>query len=170
MSIINILSIFAKLINGPQLRRLLFCQVDVMEDKSVINFPKKERLHSNKLIESLFSKGKSFIVYPLRVVYLIGDENDSGNQLASVLVSVSKRKFKRAVKRNRVKRLIKENYRLNKKEIVESLKANNKSVSIALIYLKDTLPEYSEIEKSVIKVIQILSGKIGGERDEKDSI
>jgi len=140
-----------------------------MEKKSTVSFPKKERLCSNKIIEELFSKGESFIIYPLRVVYLTKDEIESDNQFVSVLVSVSKRKFKRAVKRNRVKRLIRENYRLNKQKLIETLIIRDKLICIAFIYLKDSLPEYSEIERSIEKTIQILSEKIGGEKNEKNS-
>ncbi len=74
-------------------------------------FPKRERLCSIKSIDSLFSGGESFIAYPLRVVYRIETENDETQRSASLLISVSKKKFKRAVKRNRVKRLIREAYR-----------------------------------------------------------
>ena len=126
-----------------------------------LTFPKKEKLCSNKQIEELFAKGKSFVTYPVRVVYIIRDENDLGKQFASVLISVSKKRFKRANKRNRVKRLIREAYRLNKLELQETLVLKNKSIDIAFIYLKDTLPEYSEMKESVTKAIRLLSERVG---------
>lgn len=123
-------------------------------------FPKSEKLCSQKSIDRLFAKGESFIAYPLRVVYFLEDENEDSKQLPSVLVSVSKRKFKRAVKRNRVKRLIREAYRLNKQPIADLLKANNKRMDVAFLYLKDELPAYADIEKSILKTINQLSERL----------
>lgn len=126
-------------------------------------FSKEEKLCSTKSIESLFAKGDSFIAYPLRVVYQLRDESVEDNQYASVLISVSKRKFKRAVKRNRVKRMIREAYRLNKSPYLDWLKVNNKQMDIAFLYLKSELPTYIEIEKSIQKAIATLKTKIAGE-------
>lgn len=123
-------------------------------------FPKGERLCSTRAMDALFSKGESFIAYPLRVVYLLHDEVVEDNQHASVLVSVSKKKFKRAVKRNRVKRIIREVYRLNKYGFTDLLSRHNKRMDIAFIYLKDELPEFSEIEKSFRKSIALLTDKM----------
>lgn len=73
---------------------------------------KSERLDRKKVIEKMFAGGsRSFSVFPLRVVYLPVEELEAP---VSILVSVSKRRFKRAVKRNRVKRQIREAYRMNK--------------------------------------------------------
>jgi ribonuclease P protein component len=128
-------------------------------------FSKGERLCSTKSIEYLFAKGDSFIAYPLRVVYLFGDEDAEDNQFASVLISVSKRKFKRAVKRNRVKRLMREAYRLNKLPYLELLRANNKRMDIAFLYLKDELPTYGEIEKAIQKAVSRLKERMEGITD-----
>lgn len=123
-------------------------------------FSKKEKLCSDKTIGSLFLSGESFVAYPLRVVYLLHDETDAENQYASVLISVSKKRFKRAVKRNRIKRLVREAYRLNKSHYTDLLKIHNKRIDIAFIYLKNELAEYSEIEKSILKTVTQLKDKI----------
>ncbi len=123
-------------------------------------FTKDEKLCSAKAIDALFSIGESFIAYPLRVVYLIHEESEFDKQSASVMISVPKRKFKRAVKRNRVKRLVREAYRLNKHGLITLLNRQNKRMDIAFLYLKDELPEFTEIEKSVLKAMSILSDKI----------
>ncbi|MFV0539463.1 MAG: ribonuclease P protein component [Dysgonomonas sp.] len=123
-------------------------------------FTKDEKLCSAKAIDTLFSAGESFIAYPLRVVYLLHEESEFDRQNASVMISVSKRKFKRAVKRNRVKRLIREVYRLNKHDLIALLDRQNKHVDIAFLYLKDELPEFSEMEKSVLKAVSILTDKM----------
>lgn len=123
-------------------------------------FSKEERLCSTKSIDNLFSQGESFIAYPLRVVYQIELEADEDKRFASLLISVSKKKFKRAVKRNRVKRLIREAYRLNKAPMKELLNQRGVRMDIAFLYLKDQLPDYADIEKSILKTISILSDRL----------
>jgi ribonuclease P protein component len=76
------------------------------------SFPKEERLCSKKLITELFSKGSSFNLYPLRFVYLKHPEPVA--TAPQVLVSVSKKYFKKAVDRNRLKRQMREAYRLHR--------------------------------------------------------
>ena len=86
-------------------------------------FSKAERLCSKKLIERLFSGGnKSFPAFPLRVVYmpLSADESEAD---VTILISVPKKRFKHAVKRNHVKRQVREAYRQNKHILIETLHA-----------------------------------------------
>jgi ribonuclease P protein component len=82
------------------------------EDKVSHSFPKEERLHSKKLIAELFSKGSSFNLYPLRFVLL--KQTEPSATPPQVLVSVSKKYFKKAVDRNRLKRQLREAYRTHK--------------------------------------------------------
>ena len=105
---------------------------------------KVERLDKKKIIEKMFAGGsRSFSVFPLRVVYLPVEELEAD---ASILISVSKRRFKRAVKRNRVKRQIREAYRVNKHELLNILVERKWRLAIAFIYLSDQLVESSIIE------------------------
>ncbi len=105
---------------------------------------KSERLDKKKVIEKMFTGGsRSFSVFPLRVVYLPVKELDAD---ASILISVSKRRFKRAVKRNRVKRQIREAYRLNKHELLGVLAEKQCRLAVAFIYISDQLVESSVIE------------------------
>ena len=93
----------------------------------------------------MFAGGsRSFSVFPLRVVYLPVEELEAD---ASILISVSKRRFKRAVKRNRVKRQIREAYRVNKHELLNALAEKKCRLAIAFIYLSDQLTESSVIEE-----------------------
>ena len=104
---------------------------------------KVERLDKKKIIEKMFAGGsRSFSVFPLRV-YLPVEELEAD---ASILISVSKRRFKRAVKRNRVKRQIREAYRVNKHELLNILVERKCRLAIAFIYLSDQLVESSIIE------------------------
>lgn len=105
---------------------------------------KVERLDKKKIIEKMFAGGsRSFSVFPLRVVYLPVEELEAD---ASILISVSKRRFKRAVKRNRVKRQIREAYRVNKHELLNILVERKCRLAIVFIYLSDQLVESSIIE------------------------
>ena len=106
---------------------------------------KSERLDKKKVIEKMFAGGsRSFSVFPLRVVYLPVEELEAP---VSILVSVSKRRFKRAVKRNRVKRQIREAYRMNKHGLLASADGKKRCrLAVAFIYLSDQLVDSSVIE------------------------
>ncbi len=108
---------------------------------------KAERLHSKIVIEKMFAGGssRSFSVFPLRAVYMFVDEQETP---ASILISVPKKRFKRAVKRNRVKRQIREAYRKNKEILWRALEEEQR-LTIAFIYLSDELFSTAEIEDKV---------------------
>lgn len=91
-------------------------------------FKKKDRLKSQKLIEKLFLEGKSVTSFPLKLIYLKTEV--AGDHTIKAGVSVSKRNFKKAVDRNRIKRLLRECYRLNR-----DIYFNNISTSYALMIL-----------------------------------
>ena len=114
-------------------------------------FRKSERLHSKKDIQELFQKGSSFYLYPFKVLFLVSEE-DTRHQ---VLVSVSKRKFKRAVDRNLIKRRIKEAYRLNKHQL-HSEALTQPSMRIAYIYTGKDIPEFQFLENRLRKTLKRL--------------
>jgi ribonuclease P protein component len=116
-------------------------------------FGKDEKLCSDKLIEQLFASGSSFVKYPLRVVYMNVSELPADTN-CQVLTSVSKRRFKRAVKRNRVKRLIREAYRLNKHLLSGSI---NGKLILGFVFIGTDLPEYKSVEKSMIYTLTKLA-------------
>jgi len=115
--------------------------------------PKNERLYSKKLIKELFDKGSSFFLYPFKVMYLTLEEGAETNQ---VLFSVSKRKVKSAVKRNYLKRRMKEAYRLNKSLLVDG---ENKKKLIAFVYVSPELENYQKIQFKIQKVLKRLAGQ-----------
>ncbi len=117
-------------------------------------FPKKERLSWKRHIDLLFANGRSFVAFPLRVIYLPVEQELPA--LASVLISVSKKKFKRAVKRNLIKRRMREAYRIHKHELIDSLTINQQHMLIAFLYLDKELLSFSEIEKAMVKALSLL--------------
>jgi ribonuclease P protein component len=122
------------------------------------SFAKSEHLCGEKRITRLFTQGDAFIAYPLRVVYLIEPKKDV--EPASVMVSVPKKRFKRAVKRNRLKRLMREAYRLNKHELIEILNEKQLQIHVAFNYVSDDVLDFVAVEKKMKIAIQRLIDKI----------
>lgn len=126
-----------------------------MEEGPHFTLTKKERITGKNKIDNLFTNGKSFLKYPLKIVY-IECESDS-EYPASILISVPKKRLKLAFKRNKIKRLIREAYRLNKNTIVNDLLCSEKQINIAFVYVKDDLTDYETIERSMRKVLNELA-------------
>ena len=119
-------------------------------------FPKEEHLCRKKLIEELFGKqGSSFGVYPLRIVWIKSEVPTAAPP--QVLVSVSKRTFKRAVDRNRLKRLIREAYRLNKYRLTEQPNGHQVAL-LGIIFTGKEKSQLALVEKKLISAIHRLTG------------
>lgn len=120
---------------------------------------KAERLCSKISIGKMFEGGssRSFSIFPLRVVYMPLSE---GAAPASILVSVSKKRFKRAVKRNRIKRQIREAFRKNKHELYSLLTECEAHFAIAFIYLSEEIIPTEEIEKKVKTALTLIKEKL----------
>lgn len=128
---------------------------------------KTERLSRKKVIEKMFAGGsRSFSLFPLRIVYMPVEELDAP---VSILVSVSKRRFKRAVKRNVMKRRIREAYRLNKQPLLEAVQQNNCRLAVAFIYLSDHLFDYSLIADRMQLALQRMSEALQPSSDDVPS-
>ena len=98
-----------------------------------LSYSNKEKLKSKKLIEKLFAEGRAVSVFPLRLIYLkVGETNKVG-------VSVSKRNFKNAVDRNRIKRLLREAYRHNKNMLIDN---NVDGYALMILYISKDIPNY----------------------------
>ena len=119
---------------------------------------KEERLSWKRHIDRLFTEGRSFVAFPLRVVYLLSNEEGMPVR-ASFLVSVPQKRFKRAVKRNRIKRQVREAYRMHKYDLWESLEAKDKRMLIAFLYVDNELHSSVTMEKAMTKAIRILREK-----------
>ncbi|MCC8186191.1 MAG: ribonuclease P protein component [Bacteroides sp.] len=117
-----------------------------------LTFTKAERLKSKKTIEKMFAGGaRSFSIFPVRVVYMPVEKHEAD---VSILLSVSKKRFKRAVKRNRVKRQLREAYRKNKTLLTHTITAREYSLAVAFIYLDDSLPDSIRVEEVMQKLLK----------------
>ena len=121
---------------------------------------KNERLKSRKQIEKLFAEGKSFVVSPFRVYFILYGELAMVNNSLQFGVGVSTKNFKKAVDRNRVKRLTREAWRLQKNELKELTKSQGKQLSVFFIYTGKELPDFKTIKDKVAVALKKLAGKI----------
>ena len=116
---------------------------------------KEERLKSRKQIEHLFKEGKSFSVPPLRVYYTTCPLpiDECSLQFG---VAVGTKHFKKAVDRNRVKRLIREAWRLQKNKLKQQLKEENSQLHVFFIFTGKEVPDYKLIAEKTIIALQKL--------------
>ena len=112
-------------------------------------FPKKEKLKSKKLIDKLFKEGKTISSYPIKLIYLKTDL--SWDVKIQAGVTVPKKSFKSAVNRNRIKRLLRESYRLNKHLVFNNSEGN---FAFLFLYLGKDMPDYAFIEKHMVNILE----------------
>ena len=137
-----------------------------MSASDALKLGKEERITSRKLIDMLFNGGqsRSMVAFPLRLVYM-EKEREGACPPAQLLVSVPKRCFKRAVKRNRVKRQVREAYRRHKHILWDAIgeiggNAEWNAVAMAFIWLDDKLYESSEVEQRVKSLLERAAEKL----------
>lgn len=117
-------------------------------------YNRQEKLKSRKLMQELFSKGKSFTVFPLKVLFFI--PSAKLDFTVKTGVGASGRNFKKAVDRNRIKRILRECYRTEKLPLHQFLTEHNMQAVIFLLYIDKVLPEYKLIKNKMPVAIQRL--------------
>lgn len=122
---------------------------------------RSERLKSRKLIEKLFSEGRSINMYPLRMLYLPGEKEEVPLQAG---FGVGARKFGRAVDRNRIRRLMREAYRVSKAPLLGTLLAAGRSLRIFFIYTGKEIESYDIIHEKMKAAIMSLGTMVSGKK------
>jgi ribonuclease P protein component len=121
---------------------------------------KTERLKRRKIIEQLFSEGRAVTAFPIRVQYKLVSQPETAQLQAGF--SASSRNFKKAVDRNRIKRLLREAYRLQKAPLEQALQTKQQQLALFLIYTGKELPAYALIKEKVEAVLKKLLLAIQG--------
>ena len=123
--------------------------------QSIYSFSKKERLSNKKSISLLFEKGYSFYSHSFSVVWSYSDRPIPFP--AQMAVSVTKKSFKRAVDRNRIKRLVREAWRLNKNSLYNLLKEKERQIIIMLLFTGEEIPDFHDVNTQVKNIVLKIS-------------
>ena len=122
-----------------------------------MKFNKREKLKSRKRIEQVFQEGKSLTVFPFKVWWL---SRPAGEVAVQAGFGAGSRHFKRAVDRNRIKRLSREAYRQQKQDLIRRLEDMGLSMSVFFIYTGKDLPDYATVTQKIGVVLQKLTKEI----------
>jgi ribonuclease P protein component len=130
----------------------------------VFTYQKTDKLKSRKQTQHLFSTGQAINVFPLRLIYTIEPINATGNAMPSSLlqagVGAPSRTFRKAVQRNRVKRLLREAYRLEKPNFISQAALDNKRVNLFFLYTDALVLTQVEIQGKLKEALSILVTKL----------
>lgn len=117
------------------------------------SYNKTEKLKSKKQLDNLFENGKSFTVFPVKVLYALQHEQ---NSIVKTGVGVSSKNFKKAVQRNYIKRLLREAYRTEKQPLHFYLNNNKKQLNVFLLFVDKAMPQYDLLKEKISLCIQRL--------------
>jgi ribonuclease P protein component len=131
----------------------------LMKEAGKYSLGRRQMLKSRKQIGELFDKGNQLFLHPLRVSWKISALQE-GVSPVLVGVSVSKRNFKKAADRNRIKRLLRECYRLNKQEFNQLVQSNQQQVNVFFIYVDKTIPTFEPLQDKMRLSLKKLASKI----------
>lgn len=123
-------------------------------------FKKEERLCRQSIINQIFEAGNSYLHFPFRIAWI--ETPLPASFPAQTAITVSKKNFKHAVSRNRIRRQIREVYRKNKDLVYVPLIQKNKSIALVILYVAKEQLEFSEIKNGLIDALRKLGGKING--------
>ncbi len=133
--------------------------------KQKFTLQQQDRLKGTKLIQQLFEDGNSFYVFPFKILY---KNAFFKNSFLKGGFGVSKKYFKKATDRNRIKRLMREGFRLQKNGLKNVLQANNGHLSVFFIYVGNALPTYADVMGKISVALKRLE-KVANEKDDTGS-
>jgi ribonuclease P protein component len=122
------------------------------------SYNKKEKLKSRKQLEHIFTEGKSFTVFPVKIFYELNNEQDN---IIKTGVGVSRKNFRKFVHRNRIKRLLREAYRTEKPALLNYLEENKKQIALFFLYIDKIKPDYISLKQTVQTAIKKLVSEMG---------
>jgi ribonuclease P protein component len=131
----------------------------------VFTYQKIDKLKSRKQTQHLFSTGQAIHVFPIRLIYTIepmeaATTNGSITSLLQAGVGAPSRTFRKAVQRNRVKRLLREAYRLEKPNFISQVALDNKRVNLFFLYTDALVLTQVEIQGKLKEALSILATKL----------
>lgn len=142
--------------------------------KHIYGMGKREKLRHKTLVDGVFAEGKTLYDYPLRVTYRALGRNELSGAFCDhvperigelqMLITVPKKKIRHAVDRVKIRRRIRESYRLNRLELQEAVNASDdiRTLGMAFIYLHKEEMDYSAIERKMKRLLQKIAGEISG--------
>lgn len=116
---------------------------------------RNDRLKNKKLIDQIFNEGKSITVFPLKLFYL--EIPNDGVTISKMGCSVPRRKFKKAHDRNRIKRLMREAYRITRPEIFNNITTQ---CAFMILYIGDSMPTYEQLKRATAELLRKLTKQV----------
>jgi ribonuclease P protein component len=124
----------------------------------IFTYQKKDKLKSRKQTQNLFSNGKAIGVFPIKLIYTVEQVDTEGILQAGV--GAPTRTFRKAVQRNRVKRLLREAYRLEKPTFLAQFSLEHKRVNLFFLYGNAEILTQAEIQDKVRSALALLAQKL----------
>jgi len=132
---------------------------DLKFKSMLVTFRKNERLRLLREIKALFSEGSNLVIKPLKTTWLLHDQNDGSK--VKLMVSFPKAMCKKATLRNKIKRRLREAYRMNKNILHDTRIPHGKSLLVCITYTSKELLSYSEIQDKIILILWRLKEECG---------
>jgi ribonuclease P protein component len=129
---------------------------------AIHTYGKTERLKSRKRIEAIFKTGKRVPAHPLMFIYRLHDDNPES--LLQAGVGVRSKQFRKAVDRNRIKRILRESYRLQKDALRQQVHDGRKSLDVFIIYTGQEMPVYADIFTKAGEALRKIMERYGEEQ------
>ena len=128
----------------------------------IFTYQKKDKLKSRKQTQFLFSNGKAITIHPIRLLYTIEHDETSSftNGLLQAGVGAPSRHFRKAVQRNKVKRLLREGYRLEKPDFIKALSMTNTRLNLFFLYVDVNVQTQQQIQATIKMLLYKLTEKL----------